>query len=282
MRIEQSNDTVNRFFASSIGALIAEILTLPSDVAKTRLQVQRDGASLRYKGLFDCVVRVAREEGMGSLWKGLGPALVRQVSYTSLSLVLYEPLLHSMGSSPGFSERLAAGGIAGALSISVFNWTEVLKTKLQNDSGRTGLISVTRTIFKRDGIKGFWAGYKPNVCRTFLVNAAELGTYDQCKTILQEYTGEGLPTHMGASFIAGLASAMVSTPADVIKTRMMDQAGSGGMARYRGIGHALKSIWETEGGFAFYKGFVPILLRKVMWTTIFFVTYEKWRDTTFI
>lgn len=36
------------------------------DVAKTKLMTQRDGY---YKNLFDCLNKVAREEGFGSLFK---------------------------------------------------------------------------------------------------------------------------------------------------------------------------------------------------------------------
>jgi len=45
---------------------LAGFLTTPVDVAKTKLMTQRDGY---YKNLFDCLNKVAREEGFGSLFK---------------------------------------------------------------------------------------------------------------------------------------------------------------------------------------------------------------------
>ena len=36
--------------------------------------------------------------------------------------------------------------------------------------------SVVRRILAQEGVLGLWAGLGPNVARTFLVNAAELGT----------------------------------------------------------------------------------------------------------
>ena len=43
-------------------------------------------------------------------------------------------------------------------------------------------------MYGRSGIRGFWAGLQPNIVRTFLVNAAELGTFDTVKlALVREY-----------------------------------------------------------------------------------------------
>ena len=44
------------------------------------------------------------------------------------------------------------------------------------------MVDVTRHVYANAGILGFWAGVYPNVVRCFLVNAAEIGTYDQVNT----------------------------------------------------------------------------------------------------
>jgi len=111
--------------------------------------------------------------------------------------------------------------------------------------------------------------------RTFLVQAAEIGVYDQAKQSAIPYVGDNFFAHVSASFVAGVASATTSTPADVVKTRFM--AASGGPNQYRGIGQAFVQIVSEEGVQALYKGFVPILVRKVCWVTAFFVTYEQLR-----
>ena len=66
----------------------------------------------------------------------------------------------------------------------------------------------------------------------------------------------------------------MSTPADVVKTRVMKMAEqksseSTGMLR---TGY---KILNTEGAGALYKGFIPICTRKLIWCTAFFVTYER-------
>ena len=52
---------------------------MPIDVVKVRLQYQgADGVKV-YRGLADAFISTARNEGMSALYKGLSPALVRQV-----------------------------------------------------------------------------------------------------------------------------------------------------------------------------------------------------------
>jgi len=177
----KKDDWQARLFASSIGSIVAECVTLPTDVAKVRLQVQKIevGGSARYNGMLGCMRTIASEEGPVALWKGLAPALLRQVCYTGLAMVIYEPIRNTItgGSEhPNFLQRLLAGGTAGAVSITIFNPTEVLKTQIQTSTQSKSMVGVVRHVFKNEGILGFWAGLYPNVTRTFLVNAAELGT----------------------------------------------------------------------------------------------------------
>lgn len=54
----------------SLSGGITAALTTPLDVAKTRLMISEPGA---YKGLWDCLGKVAREEGAGALFTGLAP-----------------------------------------------------------------------------------------------------------------------------------------------------------------------------------------------------------------
>jgi hypothetical protein len=270
-----------RFAASSIGSIVAETLTLPTDVAKTRMQVQTTPA--RYKSFVHCVSTIKSEEGVAALWKGLAPALVRQVCYSGLSMVLFEPVRNMYSSffrskEPSFQERLLAGGTSGALAITVFNPTEVLKTQIMTSKTPQTITGVVRRVYKNQGIIGFWAGLGPNISRTFLVNAAELGTYDQAKQTLQPYVGDGFLNFLGASTIAAVASASVSTPADVVKTRMMNMSGNLTAKQYSGMIDGFIQIVRTEGVMALYKGFSPILVRKVMWCSAFFPIYEMTRS----
>lgn len=117
----------SRFLAGGLASGTAEIFTLPIDCTKVRLQAQRAGGA-QYSGMLDAVGKIAREEGPTALWKGATPALMRQVSYTSVSMVLYEPFRDYFGASSAgpsgevpFVNKFLAGGTAGAIGISFAN-----------------------------------------------------------------------------------------------------------------------------------------------------------------
>ena len=289
-------DATARFAASSVGAALAEAITLPIDCTKVRLQVQKavpPGSAAaqsphHYTGMFDALLKIGRTEGLAGLCKGMFPAQVRQVSYSSITLVLYEPIRNAIAgqnvdaSQIPFWKRLLSAGTAGGIGIAIMNPTEVIKTQMQANTERLTMAGVARNVYSAGGLAGFWAGVQPNVARTFLVNAAELGTYDQAKNMLINDYGmkEGAVAHVSASGIAGFTSATVSTPVDVVKTRLMAQAGQGAK-EYSGMVEALfhpsRSILAKEGVSALYKGFTPIFWRKIIWCSVFFVSYEKLR-----
>lgn len=60
---------------------------------------------------------------------------------------------------------------------------------------------------------------------TYLIDFLDLATYDRTKQWILKNTEmkDNWATHVSASLCSGLAAATVSTPADVVKTRIMDQ-----------------------------------------------------------
>lgn len=263
--------------------------TLPIDAAKVRLQLQTasTGAPLKYTGLMQGMYRIGMDEGAAALWRGFQPALVRQCSYTGLSFVLYEPVRNAIaGDLPKdkipFWKRVAAGGIAGGVSIIAMNPTDVLKTQMQAVKGGAPppMSTMVRSIYQGGGILSFWAGVQPNVARCFIGNACEIGCYDEAKTRLvgSGIVPDGPIGHFAASGIAGTVSAVFSTPVDVVKTRLMAQAGgtkTEGMVRYTGVIDCFVRMPQLEGIGSLYKGFTSIAARKVSWTVAYFLCYEQ-------
>ena len=75
--------------------------------------------------------------------------------------------------------------------------------------------------------------------------------------------------------VSSCVAECVTMPADVVKTRLMGAAG--GPRGYAGVLDAFATIVRTEGVLALYKGFVPIVVRKVLWCSAFFLCYERLR-----
>eukprot|EP00466_Bigelowiella_natans_P002224 jgi/Bigna1/44307/e_gw1.93.20.1 len=64
----------------------------PSELAMVRMGADKrlpEAERRGYKNVFDCIVRVAREEGPTALWKGSGPTVIRAMLLSSSSLGIY-------------------------------------------------------------------------------------------------------------------------------------------------------------------------------------------------
>lgn len=150
------------------------------------MQLQTDNPV--YRNLFHCIYKAGKEEGVRSLYNGLQPALLRQLSYSGIRMMIYEPIrdVISRGKPEKdikFWERTMAGGTAGAIGIMCANPTELIKVRMQGDKTRTrypgGVIDAFRQTYAKEGIRGLWTGVGPNMLRAYIVNAAELASYDQ-------------------------------------------------------------------------------------------------------
>jgi solute carrier family 25 (mitochondrial aspartate/glutamate transporter), member 12/13 len=86
----------HNFVAGMIGGSIASWVTTPSDVIKTRLQVQRKEAGTgnaegkKLPGLVDTFSDVIRNEGVRGLFKGSVPRVLRSGPQYGVMLLTYE------------------------------------------------------------------------------------------------------------------------------------------------------------------------------------------------
>lgn len=63
--------------SGGLAAVLGPLATGPFDVVKTRLMAQSKQGVIKYKGFFDALVKIPREEGLATMWKGIIPRLLR-------------------------------------------------------------------------------------------------------------------------------------------------------------------------------------------------------------
>ncbi|XP_030305122.1 brain mitochondrial carrier protein 1 isoform X1 [Calypte anna] len=85
------------FVYGGLASIVAEFGTFPVDLTKTRLQVQGQSTDarfreVRYRGMFHALFRICREEGGRALYSGIAPALLRQASYGTIKIGIYQSL----------------------------------------------------------------------------------------------------------------------------------------------------------------------------------------------
>lgn len=166
---------------------------------------------------------------------------------------------------------------------------DLIKVRMQADghlvsqglpSRYTGIIDAFNKIIRSEGVLGLWRGVFPNTQRAFLVNMGELSCYDQAKRFIinHEICEDNVLAHTMASVASGLCATTLSCPADVVKTRMMNQASCAkGKIMYRTSYDCLAKTVKFEGVTALWKGFFPTWARLGPWQFVFWVSYERFR-----
>jgi solute carrier family 25 oxoglutarate transporter 11 len=83
-KVESMSEQMRTMTAASIAGFFAAFFSLPFDFTKTRLQNQSKGKdeSLKYKGMLDCFVKVAKDEGPGTFYRGFWTYFMRLAPHT--------------------------------------------------------------------------------------------------------------------------------------------------------------------------------------------------------
>jgi len=299
LRVMQSNDSKPAKYAMSVGAAsIAETVTYPLDLTKTRLQLQGEIAAgekgVQYRGMFQTAFGIFKEEGLFCLWRGMLPALYRHAIYTGMRMSVYEEVRSTLQreNKDGFPlwKKVLAGMAAGGMGQFVASPTDLIKTQIQMEGKRrlqgkkprvNGAYDAFKKILAQNGVRGLWRGCWPNVQRAALVNLGDLSTYDSVKAAILKNTSlkDNSLTHCLSSACAGLVGAIMGTPADVVKARMMNQPidSNGRGLIYKSSFECLSKTIKNEGLFGLYKGFVPCWLRMAPWSLTFWLSYEQIR-----
>ncbi|KAF3700254.1 Mitochondrial thiamine pyrophosphate carrier Solute carrier family 25 member 19 [Channa argus] len=100
---ENSGGSLQSLISGSGAGMISKTMTYPFDLFKKRLQVGgfeaariHFGQVRPYKGLVDCAVQIAKEEGARGFFKGLSPSLVKAALSTGFTFFWYEFFLNVM------------------------------------------------------------------------------------------------------------------------------------------------------------------------------------------
>lgn len=169
-------------------AVITVSFIHPIDVVKTRLQIAGEAGrqTKQYDGVTGVVKTVLADEGASAFYKGIQAAWLREASYTSLRLGLYEPCKGLVGADKkdaSMFKKFVAGAMAGAIGSLAGNPFDVLKTRMMANEGAEsrGVAFFANEVYANQGMGGFYKGIQANVMRAMILNATKMACYDTCK-----------------------------------------------------------------------------------------------------
>lgn len=234
--------------------------------------------------MFGTTSKIVGNEGALALWKGVNAAWLREASYTSLRLGLYEPCKVAFGcttpETTTFLKKFAAGSAAGALGSLAGNPFDVLKTKMMaaEGQGAPSIAGTAKDLFKNQGIGGFYRGIDSNIARAMVLNGTKMAVYDQAKGYVVMATGwerKSLLTTFFSAVTAGFFMTCTVSPFDMIRTRLMNQPSDAKI--YNNAVDCMIKIATQEGPLTFWRGFFPIWSRFAPTTTLQLVIFEQLR-----
>ncbi|KAJ3129765.1 hypothetical protein HK098_000134 [Nowakowskiella sp. JEL0407] len=276
--------------------MTATAIIQPIDMVKVRIQLLGDNAkgAVGSTNPFKIGAQVVREEGFFALYKGLSAGLLRQATYTTARLGLFNTFIdyakttNGPGKDVTFFQRSIAGLAAGGLGSLVGNPADLTLIRMQADGtlppeqrrNYKNVFNAIGRIVKEEGVLALWKGATPTVVRAMALNLGMLASYSETKAQLDKRFKPGLNNNLAASAVAGFFASFFSLPFDFIKTKLQKQKpGPDGSLQYKGsIDCALQTI-RKEGPLAFYRGFPTFYTRiapHVMLTLIMMDALESW------
>ncbi|CEM17851.1 unnamed protein product [Vitrella brassicaformis CCMP3155] len=245
----------------------------------------------KYSGFIDAVRKISAEEGTvrGLVAPGLYASALRDVLNGAFRIGLY-PTVKQMvhrgwqqttggEATDGLGIRITASLLTGCLGAAVANPTDIVKVRLQaqiasapSDHQYTSTREAFTRILREEGlIDGWYRGTLPSALRAGVVTSAQIVSYEYSKELLRdgplfraaESGKESTQLHITCSVISGLSAAVLSSPIDMVKSRIMNDTAASTAVNYHysGVIGCFVKICRYEGATALFRGFLGNYLR---------------------
>ncbi|OXA52026.1 ADP,ATP carrier protein [Folsomia candida] len=280
------------FVAGGVSAAVSKTAVAPIERVKLLLQVQAVSKQIskenQYKGMIDCFVRIPKEQGFLSFWRGNLANVIRYFPTQALNFAFKDKFKNIFLSGVDkktqfwryFLGNLASGGAAGASSLCFVYPLDYARTRLAADIGKkggkggkaepgpgkarefTGMGDCIKKTVKSDGLLGLYRGFGVSVQGIIIYRACYFGFYDTAKGILPDPKNTPLVVSWAIAQCVTTISGIVSYPFDTVRRRMMMQSGRPVAERpYKSTMDCWRKVAAQEGTGAFFKGAFSNVLR---------------------
>lgn len=182
--------------AGTVGGMASILVCHPLDTIRTRLQVSR-----KYRNAIDCGLRMVKEEGVLSLYRGLLGPLAAQGAYKAIMFGVYGFASSRTSRKP--VELFLCGGLAGGVNAVVLTPIELIRNRQQ--------VSTKTFVETAREAKSLYRGLGATLCR----DVPGVGAYYVTFEYLKASHGNFLAGSAG-----GFAFWTIALPFDHVKSRL--------------------------------------------------------------
>lgn len=188
---------IEQLLAGSIAGISVDVALFPLDTIKTRLQSYKFNPASLYKTIYS---------GLSSTLLGSGPS-------AAAFFITYDRL-KSMQES-----HMLAASVAEVAACSIRVPTDIVKQRMQSGKYK----SLTHAFSSINNPSGFYQGFFITLFRDIPFAAIQFGIYESLKQKVKWIAGRDARPFEAAvcGCIAGSIAAALTTPLDVVKTRIM-------------------------------------------------------------
>lgn len=290
---------LQNFSLTSIAGAIGVFAMAPLDLVKTRLMNERFHPDFKrmYRNSADCLRIALVSEGYFGIYRGLLPQLIGIAPQNAIKLAVNDLLKQSFAPrdsghgkySLTYPQEMLAGGCAGACQLVVSNPIEIVKIRMQLQGETARLLKAKgfenpvpqslRAVIRTLGYSGVFIGARACLLRDIPFGAIYFPTFSFLKEAIangDEATSQSMSATnlLLAGSLAGVPASLLTTPADVIKTRLQVVPRPGDL-RYGGIMDCYYKVYEREGPTAFFRGAAMRVTKISSLFGISLVAYEQ-------
>ncbi|WWC63488.1 uncharacterized protein I303_106091 [Kwoniella dejecticola CBS 10117] len=254
------------------------------------------------------VRQVLREDGVQGLWRGTVPTLVRNVPGVAIYFYSLSSIRHRLSSIPYFAVtipappnsenltnspasssttrsasrsaiiKLSSGGnlMAGAIARTsvgfILSPITVIKARFESNryANYHSIPSALVSLYRTNGIRGFFQGFTATAVRDAPYAGMYLVFYEKAKDLLGRVTGiPNAALHSGSGVMAAVAATLLTSPADVVKTRMQVNP-----ADHPSLRKAVVKVLQDRGPLGLFSGTSLRISRKAASAAIGWTVYE--------
>jgi len=268
--------------AGGLATMIGDAALHPVDCLKT-LQQSNEGAGL---SLLGAGKQIYKTSGIGGFYSGLGTYVISDGGAGCIKFATYEYLKQLVNERVDEDKvgtaLFGCAALAFVASSVVLVPGELVKQRLQMGQYAT-LKEAVSTIWKTEGLFGFYTGYAGVCLRDIPYTMFELGLYDNFKSLYLKLKNRNLNPEDGpatttqtdeiiAAGITGGICGYFSNPLDLIKTKLMVDGDL-----YKGFMDCFAKTVQEGGASSLFQGGVARVAWLMPFTAVYLPVYDLFK-----
>jgi len=261
-----SNNHYKQLLPGGLAGFTGVLIGYPLDTVKVRMQTGF------YPHMKQCITETIHKEGFRAFYRGAA------VPFASLTIKRgYQYYLFNSNQKSPYKilqNPFVSGALSGIIGTPIGCPMHVIKIRMQNSDINTykNLKDCLMDIYKLEGIKGFYSGFRINLIKDLCFGGLYLGTMGYLSNIQKnnktyfkkhEYQSNMFSLFKGG--VAGCATWTILFPIDSIKTMIQS-----------GLGFKIfKTNIKKLGIFYMWRGLKPVLIRTFPASAMSIFVYDK-------